>query len=518
MELNRSAGVLLHPSSLPCPYGIGDFGSGAYKFLDFLANAEIALWEILPLGPTGYGESPYQCFSAFAGNPILISPELLVRDGLLKAEVIANLPKFTTRKVDFERVKSWKEPIFHSAFKQFLGLKAGSELQNEFNEFSERENSWLEDYSLFAAIKQNHNKVSWKDWPKDLRMRIPEVLSDYRNKYKNEIAEQVFIQYLFFRQWKSIVSYAHERDVKIIGDIPLFVAYDSADVWANPELFDLDKNREAKTVAGVPPDYFSSTGQLWGNPHYRWANHKRTGYAWWKARFRKTLELVDILRLDHFRGFGGFWEVPAGSLTAKHGNWVKGPGSQFFKEIEKDLGILPIIAEDLGVITRDVHEMRDKFNFPGMRILQFGFGSDANDPFLPHNYPKHCVAFTGTHDNATARGWYSEAPIHEKKYCSDYLDSSGKNIAWDLLRTLWSSHADFVIAPMQDFLNLGNQARMNYPGTLGGNWNWRMSNNALNSELTEKIHNLNITYGRNSRNAHPIASPPIIHYKNRLNK
>ncbi len=513
MDFTRSAGIILHPTSLSGPYGIGDLGKTAYEFIDFLAAAEIGLWEVLPLGPTGYGESPYQCFSAFAGNPLLISPEVLIQDNLLSAGILEKAPKFRNKKVDFSRVTRWKEQLLFLAFKQFTDRTPDDKIVGEFELFCQDESDWLDDYALFSAIKIDHQKVSWNEWSLNLRMNHEDAIEKYKKHNSHKVRRQAFIQFLFFKQWRAILAYAHKKGIKIIGDIPLFVAFDSADVWAHPELFDLNVKRKPRTVAGVPPDYFSQTGQLWGNPHYRWAQHKKTGYEWWKSRFKKTLELVDVLRVDHFRGFGGFWEVRAGEPTAQNGRWVQGPGSTFFKEIQKSLGVLPIIAEDLGVITQDVNEMLNDLNYPGMRILQFGFGSDANDAFLPHNYCKNCVAYTGTHDNATARGWYLDAPDNEKEFARKYLNSSGKNIAWNMLKAVWASRADLALAPMQDFLNLGNEARMNFPGKLGGNWDWRMPANVLTDKLTDKIKELNNTYGRNSTNLHPKEKYAIIHYE-----
>ena len=326
---------------------------------------------------------------------------------------------------------------------------------------------------------------------------------------------QSFIQFLFYRQWKALFNYAHDRKIKIIGDIPIFVAFDSSDVWSQPNLFDLTCSLEPRVVAGVPPDYFSSTGQLWGNPHYLWSNHKKSHYSWWQERFEKSLEIFDIFRLDHFRGFSGYWEVKAGELTAEHGRWVKGPGKHFFRSIEKSMGDLPVIAEDLGVITSDVKELSAEFDFPGMRIFQFGFASNADDPFLPHNYIPNCVAFTGTHDNATALGWYLEASKKEQEFCRQYLNSTGKYIASDMIRALWASCAEMVLAPMQDFLSLGNEARMNFPGKLGGNWNWRMKPGALTDLLAEKIKKLNKVYGRDSNKKIEKLDPVNIEYQER---
>lgn len=484
----------MHPTSLPGPYGIGDLGPNAYRWVDFLDMSGIGLWEILPLGPTGYGDSPYQSFSVFAGNPYLISPDLLVKDGLLSISDIEKHPLFPSRKVDFEQATAWKDQIFIIAFKNFQTRI--SKFNKEYKIFQKNQSFWLNDFALYMAIKESQNKLAWDQWPDAYRYRNRESIMGFKLKNRERISYHIFLQFMFFRQWQDLYKYAKKRNISVIGDIPLFVAYDSSDVWSNPELFDLTKDLRPRVVAGVPPDYFSKTGQLWGNPHYLWSVHKNRKYDWWIQRFKITMKMVDFIRLDHFRGFSGYWEVPQGNPTAEHGRWVKGPGISFFSSLEKSLGKLPIIAEDLGIITPDVDHLRDHYNFPGMRILQFSFGSDASDPFLPHNYSMNCVAYTGTHDNDTTRGWYHNASEKERSYCREYLNSSGKHIAWDMLRAIWASVAIFAIAPMQDFLDLGNQARMNFPGKLGNNWNWRMKDGCLTAQLGRKIRSLNIVYGR----------------------
>jgi 4-alpha-glucanotransferase len=497
MEFKRNSGVILHPTSLPGPFGIGDLGPTAINWLDFLAKAEMGLWEILPLGPTGYGDSPYQCFSAFAGNTNLISPILLVEDGLISLEKIENHPNFSNKKVDFSRITRWKDKIFLLAFKNYQ-QSPPAQLKKEFESFREQQLFWLEDYALFMAIKDSCNKVAWNQWPIDLRMRDQKSLENFKKKNRKKIFLHEFKQFLFFKQWKTVTGYAHKKNIHIVGDIPIFIAFDSADVWRNPELFDLTDAYEPRVIAGVPPDYFSPTGQLWGNPHYRWSAHKQSNYQWWLRRFQHTLEMVDFIRLDHFRGFSGFYEVKAGSPTAKDGHWVKGPGSPFFEIIEKNLGKLPVIAEDLGLISPDVTEMRDQFNFPGMRILQFAFSSDGSDPFLPHNYPVNCVAYTGTHDNAPSKSWFQNAPLKEQVFCCNYLNSNAKHIAWDLIRGIWSSPAIFAFAPMQDFLELGNKSRINFPGTLGNNWAWRMDPKAMTDTLSSRIKEINTLFSRSN--------------------
>ena len=362
--------------------------------------------------------------------------------------------------------------------------------------FLDKQKDWLEDFALFMALKEAHGGASWTMWEPALRERHPEALSQARRELGESIRRQLFRQFIFFRQWESLHAHARELGIQIIGDIPIFIAHDSADVWSHPELFYLDKNGKPSVVAGVPPDYFSPTGQRWGNPLYRWRVHKADGYSWWLKRTRATLEIVDIVRLDHFRGFAAYWEVPGRAKTAEKGRWVRGPGKHFFQVLQDSLGSLPVIAEDLGVITPDVEEFRERFNLPGMKIMQFSFAGGPDDPFLPHNYPSKCVVYTGTHDNDTARGWYERVPEEERDFYRRYLDRSGDNVAWDLIRACWSSVAVLALAPIQDFLNLGNEARMNYPGNPSGNWAWRMPAEALDDELGQRIKELNYLYGR----------------------
>ena len=495
MRSERASGILLHPTSLPGPYGIGDLGPQAHRWLEFLANAGCKYWQILPLGPTGYGDSPYQCFSAFAGNPYLVSPEALAQDGLLDDRDLDDLPGFPQGQVDFGRVIPWKLSLLDQAFIHFKKA-ANSALQRDYTLFLETQKDWLEDFALFMALKEAHGGASWTWWEPSLRERQPEALALARRELGEAIHRQLFRQFVFFRQWAALHARAGQLGLQIIGDIPIFIAHDSSDVWSHPGLFYLDKNGNPSVVAGVPPDYFSPTGQRWGNPLYRWRVHKADGYSWWLKRTRAALEIVDIVRLDHFRGFAACWEVPGKARTAEKGRWVRGPGRHFFQALQDDLGSLPIIAEDLGVITPDVEELRQRFNLPGMKILQFSFAGRPTDPFLPHNYPNNCVVYTGTHDNDTARGWYQRVPEEERDFYRRYLDRSGENVAWDLIRACWSSVAVLALAPMQDFLNLGNEARMNYPGNPSGNWTWRMSAEALSEELGGRIQELNFLYGR----------------------
>ena len=499
MKFNRSGGILLHPTSLPGPYGIGDLGPQAYRFVDWLASTGCKLWQVLPLGPTGYGDSPYQCFSAFAGNPYLISFDGLIEDGLLTQDDFAHMPTFNASRVDFGLLIPWKLHLLGRAFDNFKFISGGP-FWDEYLSFYAENSSWLDDYSLFMSIKETNGGGAWNEWSEDLRKRKKSALDKARKEYAESILRYSFYQFIFFRQWNKLRAYVNERDIKIIGDIPIFIAYDSADAWSNQKLFFLGDDSLPTVVAGVPPDYFSATGQLWGNPLYRWNVHKKTGYAWWLERFRSVLKLVDIVRVDHFRGFAGYWEVPFGQPTAEHGRWVKGPGNDFFKSMNEGLlegsnSELPIIAEDLGVITQDVVALRDEFNLPGMKILQFGFDK-AENPFLPHNYVSNCVAYTGTHDNDTALGWYATAPEHEKDFARRYLRMDGSDFAWNLIRTIWSSVAVYAVTPMQDALSLGTEARMNFPSKLGGNWEWRMSEQDMSPHLAGRLKELNDLYLR----------------------
>jgi 4-alpha-glucanotransferase len=501
MTLKRSSGILLHPTSLPGPYGIGDIGPNSLRFLDWLASTGCKLWQVLPLGPTGYGDSPYQCFSAFAGNPYMISPEALLADGLLSTDDLGEIPDFPASRVDFGLLIPWKLNLLQKAFDRF---QSNPEILREaFDYFCADKASWLDDYSLFMALKEAHGGGAWNGWPESLRARKKTALNKARKQLAVSIMRHSFYQFLFFRQWNNLRAYAREKGIQIIGDIPIFVAYDSADVWSHPQLFFLDKDGNATVVAGVPPDLFSTTGQLWGNPLYNWEIHKADGYKWWLARVRASLGTVDILRFDHFRGFAGYYEIPAGNETAEFGHWVPGPAEDFFRAVDKNLGDglitsgtgLPIIAEDLGVITPDVVELLEAFNLPGMRVLQFAFTGPDN-PFLPHNYVPNCVAYTGTHDNNTAMGWHASGPESEREFAHRYLRVDGRDFAWDLIRAVWGSVAMCAIAPMQDVLSLGGEARMNFPSILGGNWEWRMGEGDLSEGLAGRLQELNYLYLR----------------------
>jgi 4-alpha-glucanotransferase len=495
MKFERMSGILLHPTSLPGPDGIGDVGPEAYNWVDFLVQSGCKIWQLLPLGPTGYGDSPYQCFSAFAGNPYLVNPVLLIDDGLLTLDDLSDRPDFPDNHVDFGPVINWKIALLDRAYENFKMAKP-SDISKQFNEFKQSEIEWLMDFSLFMAIKEINNGASWVEWDLKFRKREPATIEHFKKEHHDLIDSQMFRQFLFFKQWTALKNYANEQGIKIIGDIPIFISFDSSDAWSNPDLFYFDQNLKPTVVAGVPPDYFSATGQLWGNPLYRWDVHKRDNYSWWLKRIKATLKLFDYIRLDHFRGFVNYWEVPAGNTTAEIGRWLPGPGAHFFEVVQKELGKLPIIAEDLGEISQNVFDLRDKFELPGMKICQFAFTGDPDDPFLPHNYPKNCVAYSGTHDNDTALGWYQSAPEKEKDFYRRYLARSGENVSWDLIRAVWSSVANMAIAPLQDFLSLGSEARMNFPGKASGNWSWRVLPDQISTDLSGRIQEINYLYSR----------------------
>ena len=507
MRFPRSSGILLHPTSLPGGFGIGDFGPGARGFVDFLASAGQTLWQVLPLGPTGFGDSPYQCFSAFAGNPLLISPERLVEQGWLDAEAIANPPQFPEIEVDFARVIQWKIALLELSAREFF-RRASSGNRARFEEFRGANAAWLADFALFIALKQRHEGAVWTRWDSSLRGRNPAALAQWRERLAEPIAIQEFLQFAFFSQWRDLRRYAQTRGVRIMGDLPIYVAHDSVDVWANPEYFQLDDDGNPKVVAGVPPDYFSATGQLWGNPIYRWDALARDGYAWWLERLRAALAAVDMIRLDHFRGFEAYWEVPASEPTAVQGRWVKGPGPALFRAAQETLGDLPLVAENLGVITPEVEAIRHEFGFPGMSILQFAFGSDPQAPtFRPHNYSRKLVAYTGTHDCDTTVGWWNSAGRGEstrleeeiraeREFAKKYLNTDGREINWVFIRALLASVTDTVLIPLQDVLGLGSEARMNQPATIGGNWRWRYAAGALDQETAQRLRELTLLYER----------------------
>ena len=493
MGIERGSGILMHISSLPGKYGIGTFGKSAYEFCDFLEKAGQKYWQILPLGPTSYGDSPYQSFSAFAGNPYFIDLDILNKDGLLNKEDykdvnFGNNPEM----IDYGVMFTEKIRILRKAYNNF-------KVDKKFEEFVEKQSVWIDDYSLFMALKYKFNFVSWNSWDKEIKQRDEEILNKYKDELKNEINYWKFIQYEFFTQWNKLKAYANEKNIKIIGDIPIYIAQDSSDVWSNPKIFLLNKETlEPIKVSGCPPDAFSETGQLWGNPIYDWDYLEKTNYEWWIDRIKASLKLYDVLRIDHFRGFEAFWSVPYGEETAKNGEWVKGPGIKLFDAIKDKLGHIDIIAEDLGYLTDETIKFKEQTGFPGMKIIQFAFGGDGRNPYLPHNYEKNCVAYTGTHDNDTLRGWIEVTGAKEEiKKAEKYFNlTKEEGYNWGMIRGIWSSVADTSIGVMQDFLNLGNEARINMPSTVANNWSWRVKDGVFTDELAKKIYILTKIYGR----------------------
>ena len=505
MRFQRCSGILLHPTSLPGPYGIGELGPEAYRFADFLRDSGQRIWQVLPLGPTGYGDSPYQCFSAFAGNPLLISLDRLAEDEYLNARDLNERMEFPADSVDFGQVITWKMSLLRRAFQTFQ-RRMPLERQG-FDDFCRKRSAWLDEFALFMALKEAHNNVMWMLWDRALALRDPNALERARKELSGEIECNKFIQFLFEQQWNDLKAHCRQQEIRIMGDMPIYVALDSADVWADRALFELNDDGSPQVVAGVPPDYFSATGQLWGNPIYRWPEHARTGYAWWIARFRRALDVLDLIRLDHFRGFEAYFEIPAGETTAVNGKWVKGPGAALFEAVEGALGRLPMVAENLGVITPEVEALREQFGYPGMAILQFAFGKDPQAPnFKPHNYVHHLLAYTGTHDNDTVVGWWKStggdstrtlADIEsELEFARRYLNTDGDEINWVMIRTLMASVADTVLFPLQDVLGVGSEGRMNLPGTPSGNWHWRFRAEALTPTIGEQLRQLAETYER----------------------
>ncbi len=486
--MKRSSGILLHPTSLPGRYGVGELGSEAVGFLDFLSGAGQTLWQVLPLGPIGEGNSPYQSYSAMAGNPLLISLDRLAERGLLDRDLLARAPELDPARVDYPAAIGFKERALRAAYARFRPSAA-------YERFCQEQSDWLDDYALFMALKESHDGAPWHEWEPEMVARSRAALNRARGGLAERIEYHRFVQYLFSRQYEDVRRQASSRGIRIVGDVPIFVAHDSADVWAHPDLFQLDALGRPTVVAGVPPDYFSATGQLWGNPLYRWDVMARDGYAWWVRRLRMATALYDLVRLDHFRGFEAYWEVPAADTTARRGRWVKGPGAAFFESVRRQLGGMPFIAEDLGVITPEVEELRDRFGLPGMKVLQFAF-SDPASPYLPHNYTRNCVVYTGTHDNDTTLGWWDTLGRNERSFVHRYLGRKTRDVAWDMIRLAMSSVAEMAIVPLQDVLRLGSDARMNLPGTESGNWEWRYKPGALTSELREELRTLTRTYGR----------------------
>ena len=493
MELKRSSGILLHPTSLPGPHGIGSLGAEAYAFINFLAETGQTIWQILPLGPTGYGDSPYSAFSAFAGNPLLICPERLVEVGDLDPQDIAGV-HMPEGEANFGFVHGFKGRLLNKAAHRFL--REGSEERRlAFGEFQARQADWLDDYVLFRALRQHFGDSSWSRWPAEIRSRQEQALRRWREELSDQIVTAKYIQFIFFEQWFALKEYANSRGIRILGDIPIYVALDSADVWANPSLFYLDDEQSPTLLAGVPPDYFSETGQLWGNPMYRWDRMAEGGFSWWMSRFRWNLAQADLVRIDHFRGFAACWAVPAGEQTAINGNWMPVPGDDFFQTLQQTLGRAPIIAEDLGLITPDVEELRDRFHFPGMKVLHFAFGDGPDNPYLPHNLQRNSVVYTGTHDNDTTAGWWHGLPRTERERVRAYLGGDG-NMPWDLIRAAMASVSNLCVLPLQDILSLGSDARMNTPGRAGQNWSWRYLPGSLTPEVCTRLADLTALYGR----------------------
>lgn len=491
--INRCSGILMHITSLPSPYGIGTFGKEAYDFVDFLEKSGQSLWQILPISPTGYGDSPYQSYSAFAGNPYFIDLPLLTEVGLLKKEDYENINfgKDCT-KVDYNKIFDNKIPILKKAFKNSTG-----KFENRIKKFREDNKTWIEDYALYMSIKERFNLKPWQEWDKKIKLRDEKILEKYREELREEIDYWVFLQYIFFQQWADLKGYANDKRIKIIGDIPIYVAEDSADTWANSEVFVLDENKNPTVISGCPPDAFSAEGQLWGNPIYRWDYLDKIGYGWWIERVKASSKIYDITRIDHFRGFEAYWEVPAGEDTAIKGKWVKGPGMKLFNKIKEEIGEIEIIAEDLGFLTKEVIDFRVTSGYPGMKVLEFAFDAKEESDYLPHNYDKNCVVYTGTHDNDTINGWMENANEKDIDFAIKYLkltEEEGYN--WGFIRGALSSVANLAVIQMQDYLGLSSEARMNIPSTVGGNWQWRINKNDLTDELAKNIYNITRLYGR----------------------
>lgn len=493
----RSGGILLHPTSLPGDLGIGELGRQAFRWIDFLKQSGCGLWQILPLGPTGYGDSPYQSLSSFAGNPNLISLELLFQENLLDQTDFEGKPNFTPGKVDFGLLIPWKNHLLNRAYQNFR-QRHFPHLRDEFERFCQQHADWLEDFALFMALKEAHRGKAWMEWDEPYRKRSPKALQAFIAQNAVRLDAFRFQQFLFFRQWSAIRDKANEAGIRIIGDVPIFVAQDSCDVWCNPQLFKLNPQGYPRVIAGVPPDYFSPTGQRWGNPLYHWKAHQQTGFEWWRKRIKHTLSQVDLIRIDHFRGFCACWEIPAHLPTAEKGRWVRSPGKRLFSFLAKELGReLPFIAEDLGVITQDVIELRQAFQLPGMKVLQFAFDDhNPRNPFLPHNFTPQSIVYTGTHDNDTTLGWYTSLGDKERETVCLYLPLVEQDPAWHMIQYAWASVAIFAIAPLQDFLRLGSEARLNFPGRMGQYWSWRATEDFYSSPLAEQIARLNFQYNR----------------------
>ena len=494
----RKCGILLPVSSLPSAYGIGCFSKEAYEFIDRLTEAGQSYWQILPLGPTSYGDSPYQSFSTFAGNPYFIDPEDLIKRGYItKAECDAYDFGDSDEYIDYGKVYESRFDLLRKAYDN-----SNIATDGKFVAFVQDNAHWLDDYALYMAVKNSFDNVCWVEWDEDIKLRRPEAMAIYKEKFADEVMFYQFQQYMFHVQWEALKAYANEKGVKIVGDIPIYVAFDSSDAWANPELFQFDEDCNPIAVAGCPPDAFSETGQLWGNPLYKWDYHKNTNYEWWVKRLKACFDMYDVVRIDHFRGFDEYYAIPYGAPTAQTGEWQPGPGYDLFRVMKEQLGDKEVIAEDLGFLTDSVIELVQKTGYPGMKILQFAFDSREESDYLPYNYPKNCVVYTGTHDNDTVQGWYDVLEGQDKKLCDDYLNiQSGEESQahWEFIRAALGSVADTAIIPMQDYLGLGSEARINIPSTLGINWKWRMKKDAFTKELAQKIGNMSMVYGRMPR-------------------
>ncbi len=490
---NRSSGILMHISSLPGPYGIGTFGDNAKLFVDFLKKSGQKYWQILPLGPTGYGNSPYQSFSAFAGNPFLIDLEELLRLKYINREQIKKyMVKSSKNQVNYGEIIEKKNLILKEAYLGFLENESLDKLK-----IFKKSHDWLEDYSIFMALKEKYNNEPWQKWDIEFKLRDNISISDFKKNHKYDIYFWIFVQYIFYKQWKEVKDYANNLNIQIIGDMPIYVSADSADTWAHPELFYFDENCNSIAVAGCPPDAFSETGQLWGNPLYDWKINEKKGFSWWIKRMKSSMELFDVIRIDHFRGFESYYEIPALDETAENGKWVKGPGMKLFNAINKEIPNLKIIAEDLGFLTEEVIKLREDSGYPGMKVLQFAFDSREESDYLPHNYDSNCIVYTGTHDNDTVMGWFKNASKDDVKMAIDYLALNKKEgYNWGYIRGAWSSVAMIAIAPMQDFLGLASKHRMNIPSTTDGNWQWRVDEKDLSDKLAGRIRRLTKMYGR----------------------
>jgi len=524
MDEKRTCGILLHPTSLPGKFGIGDIGPQAYRFVDFMVETGQSHWQILPLGHTGYGNSPYMCLSTFGGNPYLISLEKLVDDGLLDVADIDNPPDFPRNRVDYGQAISYKMPLLAKSLEKFKE-KSSTKYPDDFYIFSETNAFWLEDYALFMSLKEAHDGRVWTEWEEGAANRDLDALVQWRNRLADNIQFWKYLQYIFFEQWLALKTYCHAKGIRIIGDVPVYVAHDSAEVWAHRKQFHLDEQGNPLVVAGVPPDYFSATGQRWGNPIYRWDMMAKKGYRWWTDRFRTNFTLVDVVRLDHFRGFQAYWEIPATEPTAVRGRWVKGPAIALFNAVKEVLGDVPMIAEDLGIITPEVDNLREQFGFPGMRILQMAFGSDPKaGEYRPHNHIANCVVYTATHDHNTTVGWFTAEPgtqttqtaeevRKEREYALRYVGTDGSQIHWDFIRLVLGSVAKLAIYPLQDVLGLGPESRMNLPGTPQGNWEWRFSEDILSPDIGGKLRELTIVYDRFPVSAGEEINHPVLDVK-----